>query len=245
MQNPSNEYGLFYIQEGHGELRQGARIAEVHTNDCTLINFAEPYTLQSPRFLRFKTLHIDPGLMKTLIPSPREATAIVFKKNSAWANALYTVLRALEPEVMDLPMTTQKILFKHVCCLLSLALDPEEQFLKNSKISMLYRFRQSLQERYYEHDLSPVAMAKEHKISTRTLYSIFSNAKSSFRRELLSIRMDHACQLLDDPRFKNKSIAEIGHAVGFLHSSHFTTCFKKEKFLTPKDYRQRRFTCKK
>jgi len=61
---------------------------------------------------------------------------------------------------------------------------------------------------------SPKNVAEEHKVSTRTLHSIFAKAKSSFGQELLALRMDRANHLFRDPRFNNKSIAEIGVLVG-------------------------------
>jgi AraC-like DNA-binding protein len=235
--NPNTDYSLFYIRSGSAEIRQYDRVANFHAGDCFFINMAEPCLLSSASLLRFTSLHIASELIKSLIPSPQNMTATVFPKQSAWVAALAATMRALTPKIIEQSFFTQKDLLGHICCLLSLTVNPVKPDIKNDKTLMLNRFRQSLYERFYNPGLSPRNVAEEHKVSTRTLHSVFASAKSSFGRELLSVRMDRACHLLRDPRFNNKTIAEIGFLIGFLHPSHFTTHFNKAHGITPSAYR--------
>ncbi|MFA4994286.1 MAG: helix-turn-helix domain-containing protein [Bdellovibrionales bacterium] len=240
--NPNTDYSFFYIRSGSAEIRQRNRITKVHSGDCLFVDLAEPCFLTSTSLLRFTSLHIASELIKSLIPSPQNMTATVLPKQSAWVSALTATMHALTPEVVKLPFYTQKDLFAHICCLLSLSVQRDEPIIKNDKALMLNLFRQSIHERFYKSGLSPRDVAEEHKVSTRTLHSVFANTKSSFGRELLSIRMNRACHILRDPRFDNKTIAEVGFLVGFPNPSHFTTRFTKAHGVTPSAYRAQQQT---
>jgi|GEM_PF-2392173 AraC-like DNA-binding protein len=235
--NPNTDYSLFYVRSGTAEISQNNRVAKIRAGDCLFINMAEPYLLTNTSFLHLTTLHIASDLIKSLLPSPRNMTAIVLPKQSVWVAALAATLHAFTPQIIEQPFYMQRDLFGHICSLLSLTADPKKLGIKDSKISMLNRFRQSLYDHFYRAGLCPKNVAEEHKISTRTLHSVFASAKSSFGRELLAIRMDRASHILRDPRFNNKTIAEIGYLVGFLRPSHFTTRFSKTFGMTPTAYR--------
>jgi len=239
VRNPNTDYSLFYIQTGTAEICQCNRKAHIRSGDCFFVNMAEPLTFVNVENLRFTTVHIEVELMKSLIPAPQNLTAILLTKHSLWAAALAATLRALTPRVIELPFFTQKDVFGHICCLLSLAISEAGHNAKDNKASMLNRFRKSIYEKFYKPRLSPKNVAEEHKVSIRTLHSVFAKAGSSFGQELLALRMDRAAHLLRDPRFNNKSIADIGVLVGFTHPSHFTTRFNAAHGITPSAFRAR------
>jgi AraC-like DNA-binding protein len=121
--------------------------------------------------------------------------------------------------------------------LLSLASEKEKPTERTYKALMFARFHRSLHEHYDDPDYSATDLAAAHKISTQTLHSIFIHAKSTFRQELLSIRMDHARLLLDNPRFNKKTTTEIGRLVGFADNKLFMTLFNKTDGMSPTAYR--------
>lgn len=51
-----------------------------------------------------------------------------------------------------------------------------------------------------------------------------------------NIRLKHACQLLEN---KSMSVSEVAYLVGFLDPKYFTSCFKAEFDITPKDFRKK------
>ncbi|MFA5040464.1 MAG: AraC family transcriptional regulator [Bdellovibrionales bacterium] len=239
-QKPIGDYAVIYVQEGSSELTQDERTVVIHPGDCIIINLEEPFSHSHTVSLRFIALHIPAGMVRCLIPSPEKISVTLLPKESDWVKALSAAMATLTPKRVDQPSFMQKIFFSHICSLLSLAIDPTEQLLKTHKSSMLHRFRISMRQHFHEPDFSPSKLAEEMKISTRTLYSIFSNAKSSFGHELLFTRIEQACRLLSDPRFDIKTMAEISQLIGFSRPSHFTTRFNKAMGMTPSAFRAKR-----
>ncbi len=238
-QNQNTDYDLLFIRSGTADFHQREKTASVRSGDCLFLNLAEPFSITKISLLRFTALHIPCELMKSLIPSPQNMTATLLPKQSPWVAALGATMRALTPKAVELPFFTQNDLFGHICCLLSLAAVPAGSKVEDQKNLMLNRFRQSIHDRFYKAGLSPKNVAEDHKVSIRTLHSVFARAHSSFGHELLALRMDRAAHLLRDPRFNNKTIAEIGVLVGYPHPSHFTTLFIKAHGITPSAFRRR------
>jgi AraC-like DNA-binding protein len=230
-------YGLMHIKEGSGEITQEGRTVVVHPGDCVFLNYKRPYFSRNSDFLRFSEFHIPSEVVKTWVPEPNDVTAIPFSRRSDWGKALAETMGALTPETLKQSHVTNDILFEHIGCLLSLSSNEEKRIKSITKTSLLQRFRQILHERHVEPDFSASRLAEECGVSIRTLYSVFASIKSSFRRELLSIRMESARCLLDDQRFDHMSIAEIGPLVGFADDGHFKTCFSKAHGVSASLYR--------
>ncbi|MFA5040463.1 MAG: AraC family transcriptional regulator [Bdellovibrionales bacterium] len=237
---PNKNYNLLYIQEGSAEVSQYGRTVYVRPEDCVLLNYMAPFAIRNPVSLRFKALQIPEGQMNNIMPSPQEIAGTILSNKSDWVRALATIMNTLTPERLKTYSSMQKHLFEYICCLLFLVADPTEQLMKMKNDSLIHCFRHSLDERFYDPALTPSKIAEEYDLSTRTLFSIFTKAKSSFGSELLSIRMENAYRLLSDPRFDTKTVAEIGRLVGFLHASHFTTRFNKTFGMTPSAFRSQR-----
>jgi AraC-like DNA-binding protein len=230
-------YGLMHIKEGGGEIYQNGRTVIAHPGECVLLNYKKPYFSRNSKTLRFSELHIPPEVVSTWVPKPDDITAIPLSKRSDWGKALAVTINALSSESLNQPSVTHSVLLKHIGCLLSLAAAQEKHLQSNPDASLLQRFRRLLCDRFDEPNFSSSSLAKECGVSIQMLYSVFANVKSSFGQELLSLRMENARALLDDPRFDRLSISEIGSLVGFPDTCHFMACFNKAHRVSPSAYR--------
>ena len=80
-------------------------------------------------------------------------------------------------------------------------------------------------------------IAEEIGISEVYLYKIFmKHAGKSPQQMLMSYRLQLAKNYLIDPSISIKTIA---YELGFLSSGYFSTAFKNEEGITPREYRQR------
>ena len=100
----------------------------------------------------------------------------------------------------------------------------------------IIRFKDVVEKRMAESDLSIEDLAAEMNLSRVQLYRKVKSFTSSSPIELLrTARLNHAYQLL---LTTDLSISEIAYQVGFTAPSYFTKCFKEEYGMLPGDARK-------
>ncbi len=94
-------------------------------------------------------------------------------------------------------------------------------------------------EYYLDADHSLDTMASALKIPRHHLSQLFSqHYKQSFLKYINSLRIKHACRILEDPHFKS-NIEELAEACGFKSKASFYRNFSGEMNCTPSEYRER------
>ena len=100
----------------------------------------------------------------------------------------------------------------------------------------LSRFREAVEARLSDSDLSVDDLAADMNLSRVQLYRKVKAVTGSSPVELLrTARLNRAYQLL---LTTDKSVSEVAYAVGFTAPSYFTKCFKKEYGMVPGDVRK-------
>ncbi|MCM1449307.1 MAG: helix-turn-helix domain-containing protein [Clostridiales bacterium] len=110
---------------------------------------------------------------------------------------------------------------------------PEEEFQKLDKI-LLDKATKAVESNMDDPDFDVNALASAVNMSrstlARKLKSITGKTPLDFIRE---IKMQHACNLL---RSRNYTISQVAEMLGFSDRRYFTSCFRKEMGMTPRDY---------
>lgn len=88
--------------------------------------------------------------------------------------------------------------------------------------------------------LTPVQIAQELKVSTRTLARIFAANNETVMQHLFDERIRQAARLLSMPESFHRSVTEIAFACGFNDVSHFGRVFAARMHMTPSQWRHRR-----
>ncbi|MEQ8655103.1 MAG: helix-turn-helix domain-containing protein [Kiloniellales bacterium] len=83
-------------------------------------------------------------------------------------------------------------------------------------------------------DLSAKGVAETFGISTSYLHRLFRSADTSFWHWVLGNRLQHAYERLTHPNNAHRSIAEIAYASGFSHQAHFSTLFRRQFGVAPR-----------
>ena len=100
----------------------------------------------------------------------------------------------------------------------------------------LTRFREAVEVRLGDSDLSVDDLAAEMNLSRVQLYRKVKAVTGSSPVELLrTSRLNRAYQLL---LTTDKSVSEVAYTVGFTAPSYFTKCFKEEYGMVPGDVRK-------
>lgn len=87
--------------------------------------------------------------------------------------------------------------------------------------------------------LTPVQVAQEVNVSTRTLARVFAANDRTVMRHLFDERVRQAARLLIMPEASHRSVTEIGFACGFNDASHFGRVFAARMHMPPTQWRQR------
>ena len=103
--------------------------------------------------------------------------------------------------------------------------------------AQLYREARALIARDYASNLHLEGVAQQLASSRRQLQRAFAEAgDTSFRDELVNVRMSHARELLAAGRIP---IREIAAAVGYPQPAQFAKSFRRHHGFPPSEYRRR------
>tara|TARA_R110002126_G_scaffold80012_1_gene198423 strand:+ start:1033 stop:1590 length:558 start_codon:yes stop_codon:yes gene_type:complete len=89
-----------------------------------------------------------------------------------------------------------------------------------------------------DHQLSPERLADEMNISRRTLYRLFESEGSSISHHILLLRLDRCSAELECQEDYALSITDIAFKWGFSDVSQFSRAFKRQRGVSPREYRQ-------
>ncbi|WP_369857889.1 helix-turn-helix domain-containing protein [Candidatus Thalassolituus haligoni] len=89
-----------------------------------------------------------------------------------------------------------------------------------------------------DHQLSPERLADEMNISRRTLYRLFESEGSSISHHILLLRLDRCSAELECQEDSALSITDIAFKWGFSDVSQFSRAFKRQRGVSPREYRQ-------
>lgn len=228
---------LYYINEGAAEIIIGKQSLYVRRGQYIVINHACAYNMLFPEPGVVTWAVLPRRWLSEFIPTPDD---MVFRPppSPAWGQALAALLDAVGPESLHQLPPLPASLPQQVASLLALAFfRPTGTPLKSSREMTLRRLRQDMRDRLYDHNLDPAAFAVQEGISKRTLHALFAAAGTSFRSELITMRLCRARDLLEDPRFAAKNVAEIALLAGFANTSHFCRRFREMFGRSPAAYR--------
>jgi AraC family transcriptional regulator, positive regulator of tynA and feaB len=233
--------GYFLLQPRAGRLRyqQRGRDSCIEAGDCVVVDCNAPYRLDCIEATRSVALRFSHDWLRNWIPVPETLAGLPLRANSGWSGALCAALANLDAEQdaeLALPPGT---VAEQIAALLALAAGPEAQASSTSE-KLFARIRRTIRDRCHEAGLSPGAVADDHGISKRYLHYLFAQAGTTFRNELMRVRLEVAQRLLTDHRFDSLSVGEVTARCGFVEPSHFARRFREAFGQGPTEFRQRR-----
>ncbi|MFI6374723.1 helix-turn-helix domain-containing protein [Streptomyces sp. NPDC050546] len=162
--------------------------------------------------------------------------AIVGQADSAEMRLLTAYTKIVESTLNDLTdagvQAARNSLIELVKAVLVQAFDDREPQLT---LALAQAARDIVDRRLTDPDLSPTALARELKVSVRTLHRAFAEAEESVATYIRRRRLERASLELTAP-VGRPTISELAARWQFTDSSHFTRVFKKEYGQTPTEY---------
>jgi AraC-like DNA-binding protein len=91
----------------------------------------------------------------------------------------------------------------------------------------------------HRHDLTIDLVARAHGLSPRQAQRLFAESGTTFTAFVFAQRLSLAHQLLNQPRFRHRKIADIAYSAGFGDLSYFNREFRRRFGDTPSAIRGR------
>lgn len=230
---------LVLVEKGFLELERFGRRLMVEAGDWCLLDERESYSFETSETCSCVVLQMPGTWTRSFIPEL--GGALISRRNCEphWRDAMSYALKAVGSRSMPrLPMDDIYVA-ENLAGLLSLSLGPShETNLPGQKGSLMRAIRRLMKKRFCETGLTAADIASEIGISRRYLNTIFAQEGTTFRSELLNLRIARAKQILSDKRFRSVSISQIADQVGFPSPAGFAKNFRDFVKLLPSDFRQ-------
>jgi AraC-like DNA-binding protein len=98
---------------------------------------------------------------------------------------------------------------------------------------------QDIRDNFADPELTLDRLSKKHRLSPRAIRNLFYAKGTNFTDFLMSLRLDHAREMLTDPKHDGENISEIALAAGFGDISWFHQVFRRRFGMTPSEMRKR------
>lgn len=239
-QSRYNSFFLLHMRTGNMRYQQYGRETFVQAGDCVLIDCKEPYQQDCPLTTRCVTLRFPEDWLRNWLPSPERVVARAFPSAAGWGTALAAVLANLDTDMEAELALPDSVVAEQVAALLALAAGPNDH-VTSGRDKIRSRLTRTLRDRCHETDLTPNAVAADHRISKRYLHYLFAQANTTFGDELMRVRLERAHRLLSDKRYDGISVTEVATRCGFVAPSHFARRFRETYGLGPTQFRRTRW----
>lgn len=226
---------LLQLRVGQVKFRQLGREVHVGTGECVFVDGTEPYELECPQLTKAVALRLPADWLSAWIAQPERHAARVFNARG-WSSALCAAVASLDINSCDQLALPRDALAEPIATLLKMAIGPEPEPATQQPI-LLNRLMRTLQNRFHEADLSPLAVAAELGMSTRTVHYAFARAGTTFVERLMELRLERGRDMLRNLRLFDLPVAEVAARCGFADPSHFARRFRRRFGLSPLQFR--------
>lgn len=160
----------------------------------------------------------------------------LISRDSTALNLLTNYLQLLLRE--PIASETQAIVASHIHELMALVLghetghDPRSRKI-GVRAARMRAIKSDIATNLRNRQLAINAVAARHGISARYVRDLFADENTTFTDYVLGQRLEHAHQLLTDPRFADHNVSAIAFESGFGDISHFNHTFRSRYQSTP------------
>lgn len=223
---PDEVYALSYMQQGSAAVRHAGQDVHVPQGSFILVNHASPYSFRFPEGAVALTAHMPASWLRRWVPQPETMLVKTFDV-STWGGALAAMLNAIDQKGLQDAALARSCIADQLGAFLALMNGNVSSGESLHQGKLYKRALILMKDRFEEPDLSPNTLAAELAISKRYVHKIFAGHNTTFGAELLSLRLNHARDMLQDPRYSAYRISDVAYACGFTDPSHFARKFRE------------------
>lgn len=234
-------YKLSLQLTGPAVLEQDGREVTLLPGDLAIYDTHRPYRLTFAERNRAMVIMFPHEAVDLPRDEVAQVTAVRFPRDQGLG-------RVVNPFFVELGRNMDQLVGPHASRLVHSALDllvtmlsQELQQVRNGAVgparSLAREVRQHILQNLGDPDLTPAAIAQTHYISTRHLYTIFSEEGETVSAWIRARRLEHIRRDLIDPLHAARPVSVIAARWGLLDAAHFSRLFKAEYGQSPAAYR--------
>ncbi|HWA43549.1 MAG TPA: AraC family transcriptional regulator [Hypericibacter adhaerens] len=222
---------------------QRGRAGFIDPGNVVILRSSEFYEAACPDGFENVTIKVPAPLMRSRVPAIDDLCAQFDVANPVLGAIVSDMALKLMRSESEWPSGIASQLSENILDLLGLMLDSAEHkghrdFDDRSLMAAMFkRICGYLRENLGDHELSPVAVALNHRISLRYLHKLFERNGTTFGRWLMEVRLQEARRrILSDPQHA-MTLQWIAFSCGFTSQSHFSTQYRARFNETPRETR--------
>jgi len=227
---------VIHLRAGEGWLRHCGREVKFRPDECVIVDNREPYEIAIVGRGESLSIHMSPDWLEDQVHGVRRAVATPLSRSRPWAGRLMDLMTAVHsvgPEDVSAELFVQ-----HFGTTLALAAGGFGDAAVPMSRNGFQALQMTLAERASAHNLRAEDIAGVHRISARQVHHVFAAQGTTFRSELMRLRLERARAMLLDERFRSVSVDEIARRCGFSDARHFRRRFRQHFDASPGALRQ-------
>jgi AraC family transcriptional regulator, positive regulator of tynA and feaB len=229
-------FSVIRMIAGQGWLRQCGREVTLDQDHCVLVDSREPYEIAIVGRGESLSIHMPATWLTKRFQDAQLAVAKPLLHSSPWVGRLVGLMSAAH---MIRPDSVSADLFEqHFGTTLALAAGASIETTSPAPRNGFRALQLTLAELASVPNLHADEVASVHQISARHVHHIYAAHGTTFRCELIRLRLERARAMLLDERFRSVSVDEIGRRCGFSDSRHFRRRFSQHFSTSPAALRQ-------
>lgn len=232
-------YKLSLQLKGSAVLEQDGRRADLRPGDLAIYDTHRPYTLHFPTNNRAMVIMFPHDVVDLPRDEVSRVTATRFPSDEGLG-------RVVNPFFVELGRNMDQIDGPHASRLVHSALDLLVTMLSQELSRDLDRglarsreVREYILQNLGDPQLNPAAIAAAHYMSTRHLYTIFSEEGQTVSAWIRSRRLERIRRDLGDPLLFDRPVSSIAARWGLVDAAHFSRVFRADFGESPSAYRAR------
>lgn len=232
-------YKLSLQLVGNAVLEQDGRRADLRPGDLAIYDTQRPYTLSFPDTNRAMVIMFPQDVVDLPRDEISRVTATRFPSDEGLG-------RVVNPFFVELGRNMDQIDGPHAARLVHSALDLLVTMLSqelrrdgNAGLALAREVRDHILNNLGDPHLNPAAIAGAHYISTRHLYTIFSEEGETVSAWIRSRRLERIRRDLADPLLAGRPVSAIAARWGLVDAAHFSRAFRADFGESPSAYRAR------
>ena len=231
-------YLFFTVLEGSGSLAYRGRQYDLRAGSCVFIDCREPYSHTTDEDLwTIRWMHFDGPSMASVYEKycERGGRPVFVPGDAAFVSGRWAALMATAKSSDYMrDMKINAILAELLVCVMAESWHPEEQ-PRAAKRASVAEIREYI-DRHYAEQVTLDSLAARFYINKYYLSKSFKRQYGqNISAYLRSVRITKAKQLL---RFTDKTLEEIGEAVGITPARYFSEVFSAVEGISPAKYRR-------
>jgi AraC-like DNA-binding protein len=227
-----------YWRHGSARLTQDERDNRIQAGEALIIDNAKPASLCAESASQFWSLTIPRHSIAASTPGIARCAGTKLTNNLG-LKLLFGYLKEVAAEDLT-DCRAAQLIGGHLIDLTAFALgavasgSAREDRVRAARQSAVLR---EIECRSGDPGLSAAAVAVSLGVTARYVHLLLEETGKSFTHHVLARRLEKATELLRDPNFRDRKIANIAAQAGFTDLSYFNRAFRRRYGATPSDLR--------